>query len=685
MDVGDELIKAPPSVGLFILWERIMLAGVFIQNYKCYSNINFIPLTDHPKIKLNIFIGPNGAGKSAILESLNCIFNNIPSKDWETTIDKQKDRTSICPVFLIKKDQILGDLIMEAISECLWNYDFSPISNADSTKKFIKFRDELKLNISPQDYYLLAIGKNYEGDIILTTTFNKKIIDQSRRYGNSQSYITLLYKKIINRYNYVYIPIENKISDMLQLQAQEMQSLMDKSLIDEIKKIFELKKPENSKGGKAKSLLDLINEELNTYTQEINQKLIPEYEFNAKTSIKKTIKASDIIEVIFKEYFQIRPLTKDGKHIRSLSSGQQRLALIDVATTLLSTDNEKTRDIILAIDEPENSLEASNCYEQFDSLLKISTEYNRQLLITTHWYGLLLNPSKGQLTYIEPTGEAPQQTKYPLHNIHEQRRAFPNSIEMKSYFDLMSAMLSILKKKPYTWIVCEGSDDARHLKHHLKPLLTDGEFQNLICLPFNGSGNIKKLFDLLTLPFTDEAERKTIKGKVICLIDNDEKNPIIIPDYKSGKYGKKLQFYRLHLNREHDESSLISVANPDATNTVFEDTLDCESLWMSLAEIAKTEPSISELFTLYKLNTRPKHADLTKFSSFLEPKEIQGYERKAELLKLLSTQKIKQAIASSYPEFHVNGTTPDWILSLKDKITESCEHLMQNNALPVSV
>ena len=646
-----------------------MLAGLFLQNYKCYSNINFIPLADHPDTKLNIFIGPNGAGKSAILESLNCIFNNVPSKEWETTAEKKKDRTSICHVFLIKKAEFLKDEIIESISDCFWNYDFSTLGNAESTSKFISFRENLKRQAPPEEYYLLAIGKNYEGEIILTTTFDKKISDKTRRFGTSRSYINDLFRKLINSYSYVYIPVENRISDVLKLQAKEMQSLMDKSLIEEIKQILETKKSEPGSKAKGKSLLDLINEELNEYTRNINEKLLPGYEFKAKTIIKKTIKTSDIIDIIFKEYFQVRPLTKDGKHISSLSSGQQRLALIDVATTLLSTENRKTKDIILAIDEPESSLEPANCYEQFDRLLRVSTVFGRQLLITTHWYGLLLNPSKGILTHIEPIkGKNPTHNSYSLQSIHEERRSFPNSIEMKSYFDLMSAMLSILKSKDYTWVFCEGSEDANYLRLYLAKELSRETFNKTIILPFNGSGNIKKLFDLLSLPLQDESELNLIKGKIILLIDTDEKHPIRIEGYKPSKFKNKLLFYRLSLDRENDSCKIISVADVNATNTVIEDTLHPIAFWNSLNEIANEHETLKSLLELYDPNPQAENSDITRSQAFLVPKEKEGYQRKKEITDLVYSNEMKKLISTIYHKHCDDHPTPKWISSLADYI-----------------
>lgn len=646
-----------------------MIAGLFLQNYKSYSNINFIPFIQNPTDRLNVFIGANGVGKSAILESLNCLLNNIPTKDWETTTGKRKDRTSICPVFLIPKTKIPNNDKLTALSECYWNYDFSKSGNNDHTNKFLAFRKKLIDTDFRSTHYLIAIGKDYEGNTLLTTTFHKTILDQTRRAGTSKQLVNDLYKHIIDLYSYVYIPVENKVSDILNLQAKEMQSLMDKSLIDEIRALLDKKDYQFNDEKKEKSLLDIVNHELDSYIQGINSKLRDGYEFSAKGTYKKTIKSNDIIETIFKEFFHIRPLTKDGKHIKSLSSGQQRLALIDVATTLLSTENKKNKTVILAIDEPENSLEPANCFEQFSRLTEISTKFKRQLLVTTHWYGLLLKPTNGLLSYIEENNsKSPEHHTFPLSCVYDQRRSFPDSVEMKSYFDLMSSMLSLLKKTNYTWLICEGTDDAKYISSHTQHLN-----EKLIILPFNGSGNVKKLYDFLKVPFSDDKENANISGKVICLVDTDEKSVMTIKDYSTGHTNKKLLFFRLSLDRATDTASIISIANPNGVNTVIEDIIDPKILWRALLNISEKEKTLKDILTNYTLNEEKSNPDISRNLGFLEKKTKEAYELMDELRDHLLSEKMKAMICQEYCKLNTTPTKLAWLEELLSHLPRTSE------------
>ncbi|MEI3786744.1 AAA family ATPase [Klebsiella pneumoniae] len=67
-----------------------MISGLFLRNFKNYENINFIPFWTSENDRMTIFAGDNGAGKSAILESMNCLMNNIDSKEWAYSIGQKK-------------------------------------------------------------------------------------------------------------------------------------------------------------------------------------------------------------------------------------------------------------------------------------------------------------------------------------------------------------------------------------------------------------------------------------------------------------------------------------------------------------------------------------------------------------------------------------------------------------------
>jgi len=249
-----------------------MIIGLFLRNYKCYENLNFIGFSDDNGDLLNVFAGPNGVGKSSILESMHCLFNGVDPKTWSMTIGKKQDRTLVAPLFLVKKDlSISNSEYIEAISNAFWGYDFSTVHKGEYEKEFSEFRERLKYKVNIDDYWLLSAGKDSTGSIRLSP-FHTQVMNKTKRDGVSLDRVKKIYSNLIDRYRYVYIPVENRVSDVLALQASEMQGLMDKAVVDEIKLLLD--KKEHQPGfGKKKSILDLVNDSLEKYIGAINDKI----------------------------------------------------------------------------------------------------------------------------------------------------------------------------------------------------------------------------------------------------------------------------------------------------------------------------------------------------------------------------------------------------------------------------
>ena len=100
-----------------------MILGLFFRNYKSYSNLNFVPITNSPNNPFSMFVGINGVGKSSILEALNAFFND---GYWNRTKGGKQDDTFIAPLFLIEKSSFnsLLDLTKEKIR--LYEYYNTP-------------------------------------------------------------------------------------------------------------------------------------------------------------------------------------------------------------------------------------------------------------------------------------------------------------------------------------------------------------------------------------------------------------------------------------------------------------------------------------------------------------------------------------------------------------------------------
>ena len=139
-------------------------------------------------------------------------------------------------------------------------------------------------------------------------------------------------------------------------------------------------------------------------------------------------------------------------------------SVIDIIYSTIKANNLKSteRDIIIAIDEPEASMHISNCYDQFERLEELS-RLHIQIITTTHWYGYLSIAQKGVLHHLSISDEKPNYTEintFILGDLVDERKRFPNDVELKSVFDLSSSILSYIRQHDsLKWLICEGVDD----------------------------------------------------------------------------------------------------------------------------------------------------------------------------------------------------------------------------------
>ncbi len=178
--------------------------------------------------------------------------------------------------------------------------------------------------------------------------------------------------------------------------------------------------------------------------------------------------------------------------------------MIDIATAFLQNKpSTSKRKVILAIDEPENSLHISKAFGQFSRLHNLVGK--NQVLLTTHWYGSLPITSVGNIQHLEHKVEGENNVfinTFDLNNYFEKRGSLPEDIQMKSYFDLTASILSSIRSDKCHWIICEGSDDKLYLTHYLD------EVENLRFLSVGGCGNVIKVYRYLFTPFLEKDEKK---------------------------------------------------------------------------------------------------------------------------------------------------------------------------------
>lgn len=625
-----------------------MLVGCFIRGYKTYSNVNFIPLIKESEHKLSILIGDNGAGKSSILEAIDVCFNK---RAWNYNIGSKKSEAFICPLFLIKKSECkFTSKALPHVSDYFWQYK-TPTSDGtfayEGMERFVEFREYIKTWASPSEFYLVSSGIDFEHSTYFTSTLDHKIRTGLKRKGISYQDLSELKEKIFDSYRYIYLPVEITTKEALNIQSLEFQGLMDKNLIIEIEKI--LKDPRNQ----ASSILEEINSKLDAFLKEINQTLEKDsYIYSTPVIGQKKLSATDIVNSIIESYFSNRILQKDRKLISDLSSGEQRRALIDVAHAFITNSLNRQKKLIIAIDEPEASLANKSSYEQFKRIFQISEQTDCQAIISTHWYGLLMTSQKAGLHHITNETSRIDIKSFDLLNIHESRRDFPDSVTMKSFFDLVSSILSIIKNDGGNWLICEGSDD----KNYLAKLLNNS-IPNLTILPVGGIANVVKLYNYFKIAIADAAERKLIKGKIFCLIDTDPVRIEIEPTNKTEER-KLLQIKRFQIERTDSgiEAKLVDpINNGYYLTTVLEDCLPANDYFIACK---KALQEIDDTLTLTQSSTST-YALINHDMGFLRTNRI---DFRDQIKKIITTQRNKYLISEKYTPTQV----PAWINTVKD-------------------
>lgn len=650
-----------------------MLVGCLVRHFKVYENVVFTPITLGVDGNLAVFTGNNGVGKSSILEAINHFFHQ---SKWIVNNNAKKSEAYIAPLFLIKKEDFsssISNKLLDAISNYFWCVDESAnptISKNESIKTLLSYRDKLKTHYDIESYYLFMVGLKYPNEAPNFVTFDSHLKETLDQTGIESGDINKLYKSVCDHYSYVYIPVESATQNILKLESFELQELMDRDVLDEIDGILNnrISVPRESLGldrGPAKvgfSPLKHINDRLDKFIEEANKsihKIGSSYAFSTERNQKRNLSVQDIRDRILDEYFSIRVLRKDGKLIEDLSSGEQRIALFDIAYSLLSQGKRTKKKLILAIDEPESSMHMSQCYRQFLRISEISSKYGHQVLMTSHWYGFLPVIDFGYINHIENTSQL-KISQHALRTVTSEQKILPDDISLKSMFDLVSSVIGMMRSDTANWLVCEGMDDQIYLKGFIQDRV-----KNLCLLPMGGIDNVVKLYNYLYTPLSEKNEKKEVSGKVVCLTDTD--NRPVYPHKHNSIKGGVLTIRRIDLK---DEEFKILELNPNSERhiTVIEDLLDAKIFYEACGIVVNElgDESLKDVFSRLKLSDDAIYTGFSNSLESMEGKDILSHKRKKELVDFLSKHEVKYTLASTYMSiFKESGNdVPQWINSI---------------------
>lgn len=655
-----------------------MVIGLFIRHIKAYKSINFIPIGfEHNFVS---YIGENGIGKSSILEALNSFFNNkkyIINKEAISESISGSNNPFVLPIFLVEKHKLPRyKKEFEHISEFFWNIEKKNVVPGiqGSMKEFFELRE--KIIDKKDNHYLLLMGetnfqaghKIYFGSFHSEENFlidflekEKKDIDGKKddeRKKIIAEWTEALNKKLDtadwrrvlqelkNLYAYVYLPVELEVESFTKIETDEMQKIFDINLINEINDALKSVQFSGNSG---------INTKLDLFVSDIEKTLNNEYQYDTGAQRGNTVTSTDIVEKIIESYFQKRILYKGNKKISELSAGEKRQALIDLVFAFLVKSQDRKKNVIIAIDEPENSLHTSLCYDQFEKLQKISDE--NQILITTHWYGFLPIVYKGIGHFLNTqTDEGIKFESYDLYDykakiksdVSTSKNTIPHDFLLKSTYDLVQSIFySLSKDDPYNWLIVEGISEKIYFEYFFQEEIQSKKLR-ILCL--GGQSKVSELYKYLELPVQNE--KSILKGKIYCLIDTDQ----IGHEPRLGNGYKNLVIRRLSNKNTCEKTELLQLDNSDNSICDIEQSLNPLVFQETIEKLNVEEK--------YKITKIVNNKGNTHFIENLKNLDIKHYFTENEGANKIIFAKKYIEIMSNKDEIALY--IPEWIKKIKE-------------------
>ncbi len=570
-----------------------MIIGILLSNFKNYKAPTYIPLSNGEQFCG--LVGKNGIGKSSILEALDCFFNNKPFKYNIHRDSELAQHNYIAPLFLIEKDAAIfgkDENLKEGLnnlSDKIWDLKIEDNINAETynegsitiLREIGRNLSNLKEGISRESHWLLPIGENIDKNISTGVFTDKAFLESFTEINSSREIndiLTPVKEQIKNKFQYIYIPKDVEAERLIQFEREEIQALLGERL----EKIIEEAIP--------KQKIAEISQELKSFIDELSE-TIDGYSFLVPGNKQSTINANKIYSLIIDSFFSVRELHKETADagilpLDDLSSGEKRQAIIKLISNIISNYREgETKNLILAIDEPESSLHVAACFDQFEILFNTSINC-RQLIFTSHWYGFIPAIQKGNITNIISNDKGLQQAF--LFNIERYREElklagaqystetheqFPIDILLKSSNDFTQAIFhSVTNESMYNWFICEGSTDKIYLEHYLKETI---EKHRLRIVPVATAKEVKNMYNRLAVLFeelTDSRFRGQLKGKVFLLTDTDDS----FVDFETKDGLEKYLLCRRIVNfKDTTDTMLVKIQDAlKSPNTDIEDALN---------------------------------------------------------------------------------------------------------------
>lgn len=419
-----------------------MIFGVFLKNFKCYQGTQYIPSFGENSNQFVTYLGDNGVGKSAVLEGLNAFFSKKPHWIRNTESKKGASESFIAPIFLVDK-KIFPDDFLDVLEKISGDLTKNKGLSNDNNEKFF-----------------VCIAKKENNEFSFYNGTQEISINEESNIASE------VYKIISSKYQYVYINAEVNIDDQAKISSDIYEIIMESSIIDHISRHFKKNNDKNKFIEDINTTLkELIDDNFTKYLREIDS----DYSYGSsgiQGSISK-LTPGLLAEVSTKTFLSSRKLKYKRKKLDDLSSGQRRIALLDFLITVLKNRSfSSKKELIIAIDEPEISLDTGKRMNQFEKISEIA-KTGVYTMITSHWYGWIASINFGKSILIEESDTTVRDVKEYL-NKDFPFRDIPK-YEMRMVFDFLMALGSSAESFPNKkFIICEGPSDQKFIEASLQ-------------------------------------------------------------------------------------------------------------------------------------------------------------------------------------------------------------------------
>jgi predicted ATP-dependent endonuclease of OLD family len=575
-----------------------MLVGVFLKNFKCYQAIQYVSIFSKMEEKFIGYLGDNGIGKSAVLEALDAFFSKKPR--WFKNKDARRgdSDTFVAPIFLLKKDDLKSEKFFVKIEE------LSKTLAENLKDKIVPIPDQL----------VVGVAKKADG------TFS---FFDGKKELNEDWDAEDLYNYFIDHYQYVYIDSEVDIDEETKINSEVSEMIVGSPIVAQIEKKFEEIDEVNPLVAPLNQILgDLIDKRFTDNLKKIDE----DYSYGSIQGATSRLTRNILARVSTVAFLDSRKLKYDGKQLASLSSGQRRKALLDFITAILEGrefEND-AKSLILAIDEPEISLDAGRKMAQFERLISISKK-GMSVLFTSHWYGWIASTDFGSCAVIEDD-EGKNRKKITTYLNSDFPFSRAPKYEMRMIFDFLVSLGAEVESNPLKkYIICEGITDSNYLSASL-------EDSNFRIIPVKKQ-RVKKIADIFRDYYLSESVR--LKN-VLFLIDTD-------PEHKDSFSNPHLK--RWCKNNNTLKITLLSGEESFYTKCVIEDVLEPELFLQALKKVFSGNAFIEGLGVKYPSLTGIDAfgLDATQRINFDSISQLNKIEVSKEYCALLSIDKSKSS------------------------------------------